>query len=141
MWYMEFVAPQHVESSQTRNRTCVPCTGGQILNHCATREVPELLVICRIFNIPPLKVSSLDFYLSEIGKPKSLKCPTNFYIICTPPAPTGFAFLSGLISFYFFPTHSTQSHWSSCCLSGKPGVFTPQDLCTGNFLCLEFPFP
>ena len=26
------------ESSQTRARTRVPCTGRQILNHCATRE-------------------------------------------------------------------------------------------------------
>ena len=28
-------------SSQTRARTRVPCTGRQILNHCATREAPE----------------------------------------------------------------------------------------------------
>ena len=27
-------------SSQTRDRTCVPCIGRRILNHCATREVP-----------------------------------------------------------------------------------------------------
>ena len=26
-------------SSRTRARTCVPCIGRQILNHCATREV------------------------------------------------------------------------------------------------------
>ena len=31
-------APWHVGSSQTRARTRVPCTGRQILNHCATRE-------------------------------------------------------------------------------------------------------
>ena len=30
--------PRHVGSSQTRARTCVPCIGRQILNHCATRE-------------------------------------------------------------------------------------------------------
>ena len=30
------------ESSWTRARTCVPCVGSQILNHCATREVPLL---------------------------------------------------------------------------------------------------
>ena len=39
------------------------------------------------FYIPPLKIPSLDFYLTEIGKPKSLKCPTSFYIICRPPTP------------------------------------------------------
>ena len=33
------VAPQHVESSLTRNWTHVPCIGRQILIHCTTREV------------------------------------------------------------------------------------------------------
>ena len=33
------VAPQHVESSQTRDWTRVPCLWRQILNHCTTREV------------------------------------------------------------------------------------------------------
>ena len=32
--------PQHVDSSQTRDRTCVLCIGRQILNHWTTREVP-----------------------------------------------------------------------------------------------------
>ena len=32
-------------SSQTRARTRVPCTGRQILNHCATREVPTMLLL------------------------------------------------------------------------------------------------
>ena len=36
------VALQHVGSSQTRDRTRVPCIGRQTLNHCATREVPML---------------------------------------------------------------------------------------------------
>ena len=31
--------PQHVDSSQTRDRTCVLCIGRQILNHWTTREV------------------------------------------------------------------------------------------------------
>ena len=38
---MGLVAPRHVGSSWTRARTRVPCTGRQILNHCATREVLE----------------------------------------------------------------------------------------------------
>ena len=33
-------APRHVESSQTRARTRVPCIGRRILNHCVTKEVP-----------------------------------------------------------------------------------------------------
>ena len=39
LWHTVLVAPQHVESSQTRNQTHVPCTGRQIAIHCITREV------------------------------------------------------------------------------------------------------
>ena len=42
MWRTGLVAPQHVASSQTRAQTRVPCIGRRILNHCATREAPEL---------------------------------------------------------------------------------------------------
>ena len=38
LWRTGLVAPQYVGSSRTRARTCVPCNGRQILNHCATRE-------------------------------------------------------------------------------------------------------
>ena len=44
-WHMGLVAPWHVESSRTRARTRVPCIGGQILNHCATREVRHFSVL------------------------------------------------------------------------------------------------
>ena len=40
LWCMGLVAPRHVGSSRTRARTRVPCIGRQILNHCATGEVP-----------------------------------------------------------------------------------------------------
>ena len=40
LWQMGLVAPQHVESSPTRDRTCVLCVGRQILNHQTTRKVP-----------------------------------------------------------------------------------------------------
>ena len=46
LWLTGLVAPRHVGSSQTRGRTRVPCTGRQILNHCATREAQA-----SIFNI------------------------------------------------------------------------------------------
>ena len=46
------VALRHVGSSQTRARTRVPCTSRQILNHCATRE-------------------ALDYILIKLGKKKS----------------------------------------------------------------------
>ena len=42
LWLTGLVAPWHVGSSQTRARTRVPCTGRQILNHCATREAPVI---------------------------------------------------------------------------------------------------
>ena len=41
LWHTGLVAPPHVGSSQTRDRTCVPCIGRRILNHCATREVQQ----------------------------------------------------------------------------------------------------
>ena len=53
------VAPRHAGSPQTRDRTCVTCTGGWILNHFATREVPELsfffflMFIMTLFIIAP----------------------------------------------------------------------------------------
>ena len=42
LWLTGPVAPRHVGSSQTRARTHVPCIGRQILNHCATREAPQI---------------------------------------------------------------------------------------------------
>ena len=41
LWRVGLVAPRHVGSSQARARTCVPCIGRRILNHCTTREVPH----------------------------------------------------------------------------------------------------
>ena len=43
-WLTGLAAPRHVESSQTRDRTHVPCTGRQILTHCTTREVLHWLL-------------------------------------------------------------------------------------------------
>ena len=48
LWLMGPVAPRHVESSQTRARTRVPCIGRQILNHCTTREAPDYT--CFVFS-------------------------------------------------------------------------------------------
>ena len=47
LWHTGLVALQHVGSSQTRARTRVPCIGRQILNHCATKEAPSLLLKIR----------------------------------------------------------------------------------------------
>ena len=48
LWLTGLVAPRHVGSSQTRARTHVPCTGRQILNHCATREAPPSFLKQRV---------------------------------------------------------------------------------------------
>ena len=48
LWHMGWATSRHVGSSRTRDRTHVPCTGRQILNHWATREVPA-----PSFNIKP----------------------------------------------------------------------------------------
>ena len=49
LWRTGLVAPQHVGSSQTRDRTHVPCIGRRILNHCATREVPTIPLFFSFF--------------------------------------------------------------------------------------------
>ena len=33
LWHTGLVALQHMGSSRTRDRTCVPCIGGRIPNH------------------------------------------------------------------------------------------------------------
>ena len=43
LWGMGLVAPRHVGSSPTRDGTRVPCISSRILNHCATREVPDFI--------------------------------------------------------------------------------------------------
>ena len=44
---MGLVAPRHVGSSLTRDRTCVPCIGRQTPIHCATREAQYPLLQVR----------------------------------------------------------------------------------------------
>ena len=46
LWRTGLVSPQDVGSSQARDPTHVPCIGRQLLNHCATREFPQLLFLC-----------------------------------------------------------------------------------------------
>ena len=66
--YMGIVAPKHVVFSRTRDWTCVPCIGRQILNHWTTREVPALsllsLQVCKPHDvlIPPISILLLPSY-------------------------------------------------------------------------------
>ena len=68
---MGLVAPCHVGSSQTRDRTRVPCIGRRILNHCATREVllmafeRQVLVdfeVCCLLNLGLLEILLNGFF-------------------------------------------------------------------------------
>ena len=54
------VAPCYVESSQTRDQTCVPCTGRWILIHCITGEVP--LVAFHFSSLCILSFLTLTFH-------------------------------------------------------------------------------
>ena len=49
-WHMGFVAPRHMGSSWTRDRTGVPCIARQILYLWTTREAPNLCKFNRISN-------------------------------------------------------------------------------------------
>ena len=62
LWHTGLVVPQHVESSQTRDQTCVPCIGRQILILCTTREIPVIYFkYSRVYMLVPnsLTISSL----------------------------------------------------------------------------------
>ena len=68
------VAPRHVGSSQTRARTCVPCIGRQILNHCATRGVLSLSLNFDILIIM-CQCGSLWVHLLEFSRLPRSGCP------------------------------------------------------------------
>ena len=59
LWHVDLVAPKHVESSQTRGWTRVPCSGRPILNCWTTREVPN-----KEINDYGSKTLELHFYFS-----------------------------------------------------------------------------
>ena len=49
LWCVALVALQQMESSQTRDRTWIPCIGRRILNHWTTREVLVSGVFCYLW--------------------------------------------------------------------------------------------
>ena len=44
LWHTGLVSPRYVESSQTRDQTCVSCDGRQILNHWTMKDVQNILL-------------------------------------------------------------------------------------------------
>ena len=45
LWCVGLVALWHVESSQTRDQTCVPCIGMWVLIHCTNRKVHYMISV------------------------------------------------------------------------------------------------
>ena len=73
---MGLAAPQHVGSSQTRDRTRVSCIGRQIFNHCTTREVP-IFVLKNLFYIHNVLLKEKGMWLNNIYNVISMKgCST-----------------------------------------------------------------
>ena len=58
----------HVGSSWTRAWIHVPCIGRQILNHCATREAPEIIFFFFLSYI--LYLSSFNYYFIYVCLPQ-----------------------------------------------------------------------
>ena len=58
------VAPRHVGSSQTRDRTRVPCIGRQTPNHCATREIPRALNFISLQPFTLIIQTNIFFFLT-----------------------------------------------------------------------------
>ena len=69
LWLTGLVAPHHVESSQTRDRTCVPCIGRWFLIYCTTREVVNNSL--KMFLLPVLWENHPSIHSSLL-----LYCPT-----------------------------------------------------------------
>ena len=71
LWLTGPVAPRHAGSSQTRARTRVPCIGRQTLNHCATREAPDHLLVSQTCQIFPMSKPSFHLLQSPQYNPGS----------------------------------------------------------------------
>ena len=85
-WFMDLVAPQHVGSSQTRDRTHVSCIGRHILYHWATREAFEFIFKGRIIVNNVVFVSAVQHLESTIiihlSPPFWASLPPPFIPLC-----------------------------------------------------------
>ena len=61
LWRRDLVAPQHVESSCTRDRICTLCIGRRVLIHFTTREVLKCKVHFNLHKEQQLKFSFLNW--------------------------------------------------------------------------------
>ena len=60
LWRTGPVAPSHVRSSRTRDRTRVPCTGRRTPNRCATREVQRFSFDGKLPSMTPTPSLNLE---------------------------------------------------------------------------------
>ena len=74
LWCVGLVAPQHVESSRTRDQTCVLCFGRQILNYWTTREVLNKNIVMGISLVGqrlrlhlPMQEAQVQSLVEELG--------------------------------------------------------------------------
>ena len=80
LWYMGLVAPQHVGSSWTRARSCVPCIGRRILNHCATREVPHIPFLFHLLSKQGLHIFLFILQIMQSERVFIMQC--IMYVLC-----------------------------------------------------------
>ena len=89
LWCTGLVALWHVGSSRTRDQTPVPCVGRQILNHCATREVPGVvffLLGCKrcLCILDPYQIFDLQIFSPICGLSfhscHGILCAKSFYL-------------------------------------------------------------
>ena len=78
LWCMGLVLLPHVQYSQTRDQTCFPCLGRQILSHWTTKEVQPLFFTWCEGTCPGLFQSVyifiLEFTINTKGSANALPC-------------------------------------------------------------------
>ena len=70
MWHTGSVAPRHVESSQTMDRTHFPCIGRQLLTHCATRGVSLIPIRSEFFHFDSRKYGHQIHRIDLVIRPR-----------------------------------------------------------------------
>ena len=107
----DLVAPLHVESSWTRDRTCVPCIGTQVLNRWTVRKVPSQALLMRspvTYLLPNPLILSSPWHSTQPATSSFLK-PTLFLYFLDITLSSS----SSSRSVHFFPVSSAVSLFSA----------------------------
>ena len=105
------IAPWYVESSWTRDRTCVPCIGTQVLNHWTVRKVPSQALLMRspvTYLLPNPLILSSPWHSTQPATSSFLK-PTLFLYFLDITLSSS----SSSRSVHFFPVSSAVSLFSA----------------------------